>query len=167
MSDVSIWLINEDNKLQLPFTELGGLGREREYHHDVVNLYKIGDVLVKGNSGLYSFSYSSHFPDQRYGYVEVSDLRSPYYYVDKIESFMNDTEPIRLVITGTKINMLGRITNFSYEERDSTGSVYYDISITEYKLPSKPKESTVGTYGLAERRPRTEEDNKLASGMAK
>lgn len=166
--EVSIWIIGGGSKFQLPVTELGGIGMEENYNNETVNLYKRGDILVKGNSGLREFNYSSHFPDQKYSYVDIEgELPNPYHYVRRIIKCMSWDRPLRLIITGTGINMPCRISSFNYEERDGTGSVYYDITMTESRSVNKPKLSTVGTYGTSERRPRTADDNKLASGMAK
>lgn len=164
---MEIWLMCEGEELRLPFVEISqGVGLSDSVNDKTANLYEIGDILIVGNDGLREFSYSSHFPDQAYGYLDVSDPLDPYDYVEIVSRFMNSKEPIRLIVTSTPVNLLMRIQSFYYHEKEGTGSVYYDLEMTEYKLIDEPRGAKAGEYDKAERRPRTSQDDELAEGFA-
>jgi hypothetical protein len=99
---------------------------------ETVNINAIGEIDIGGVQALKSISFSSFFP-VRYdsSYCEYSNLRPPIQCVDIIESMMN--APIKLIITGTNINISCRITSFEWGEHDGTGDISFTITFKEHK----------------------------------
>ena len=152
---IELWIKHESGELRLPFTGLGGEAT-RESNDNVISLYEIGDRLIKGNVGLREFSYSSFFPDPQkdYSFVDHKDYPAPYDCCEQMLQWQEEEEPIRLILTETNINIPGRITSFSYREDDQSGSVSYDITITECPPLVETTPTPAGEYDKAEHRPR-------------
>lgn len=155
---LEIWIKHEGESVQLPFVELGGTVT-RDSNDNVINLYAAGDRLIRGNVGLMEFAYSSHIPDseKQYAYIDNMNYPSPYDFAKTIKKWQESDKNIRLIITQTEINFPGRITSFNYREEDQTGSLFYDITITECPPIDTKKEAKAGEYEKAERRPRNAE----------
>ncbi len=104
------------------------------HKNTTVNVVKLGDINLLGNTGLREIPLSSFFPAQDYNFSNNSDRKEPQWYVDKIEEWRKANEPIRVIITDT-LNMECTIENFSWGERDATGDIYYSLALKEYKKP--------------------------------
>lgn len=154
---IEVWLEHKGDRIRLPFTDITS-ALALDENNNVVNLYESGDKLIRGNLGLKEFSYSSFIPDfdKEYSFIDNKDSPSGYEFTDMINKWREDVEPVRLILTETDINMPTRITSFSYGETDQSGSVMYEITLTEYPPIEPRKEAKSGEYEKAERRPRTE-----------
>ncbi len=148
---MQIWLKN----LMLPVVP-GEYKISTSQGDQTVTTVGLGEILLKGKRGLKGIAFSSFFP-ARYdpSYCAVRSPESPMQYVKQIEK-MKDSGTVKLVITGTSVNMVTRIQSFDWSEQDGTGDVYFDISLKEYRsvsagatsvvtLDSIPAESTTGT----------------------
>lgn len=109
----------------------------------VVNVVQLGDINLMGKTGLREISLSSFFPAKDYNFSTNADRQEPKWYVNKINTWRNSGEPIRVIITGV-LNMECTIESFVYGEQDATRDLYYTISLKEYKKP-KTKKATVDT----------------------
>lgn len=120
----------------------------------------LGELTFIGDSKLREYSFSSFFPrDYNSVYCEYDDLHEPWHYVNLIEGWMEERQPIRLIVTGTTINMPVTIRSFSYEaERGgSVGDIYFDISFKEFVFPDLKRavevEKTSATVKNTPKRP--------------
>lgn len=97
-----------------------------------------GEVTVIGNEQLSTVAFSSFFPrDYDEGYCQTRDIPKPYDAVKRIERMRLLKKPIRLIISGTTVNMPCTIRQFDYEERGGEpGDVYYTISFKRYRTYS-------------------------------
>lgn len=128
---MEIWL-KGTKKLRIPVLPASYTVTE-EQQVETVNVNAIGEVDLGGNRGLEKVSFSSFFPaSYDPGYCEYSSLKSPKEYVEIVKS-LKRSGVIRLIITGTKIRIQARITNFEYSESDGTGDVYYTLELTEHR----------------------------------
>ena len=141
---MEFWLQkDEDSKLQLPV-------KPSDYNvtvaskNTVVNVIKLGDINLKGNTGLRGITLSSFFPAQDYNFSNNTDRQPPMDCVNLIEGWRTADEPIRVIITGT-LNMECTIESFDYGEKDATGDIYYSMSLKEYK---KPKVTSAQSNGI-------------------
>ena len=98
-----------------------------------VNVLKLGDINLIGNTGLREITLSSFFPAQDYNFSNNADRKKPLFYVGQIEVWIKLGIPIRVIITSGILNMLCTIESFSYSEQDATGDIYYTIALKEYK----------------------------------
>ncbi|CAI3371989.1 hypothetical protein [Enterococcus cecorum] len=95
---------------------------------------KLGEITQLAVNGLKSLSFDSFFPSQQGSYInEDGDTTAPQEMVDKIEKAMNDKKPVRIIVTGTSINMLASIDQFEWEIKDATNDYYYSITLKEYR----------------------------------
>lgn len=131
---MEFWLqMGNDEKIQLPV-------KPTEYHvtvshkNTVVNVLQLGDINLKGKTGLREVSLSSFFPAKDYNFSNNSDRKEPLTYVEMIEKWRKSTRPVRLIITGV-LNMEVTIESFSYGEKDATRDIYYTMALKEYKTP--------------------------------
>ena len=112
-----------------------------------VNVLKLGDINLLGNTGLREITLSSFFPAQDYNFSNNADRKKPLFYVGQIEVWIKLGVPIRVIITSGILNMLCTIESFSYSEQDATGDIYYTLALKEYKkikVRNVEKEKNVG-----------------------
>lgn len=95
---------------------------------------KLGEITQLAVNRLKSLSFDSFFPTQEGSYINADgDQTPPQEMVDKIEKAMNDKKPVRIIVTGTSINMLASIDQFEWEIKDATNDYYYSITFKEYR----------------------------------
>lgn len=99
----------------------------------------LGDIAMFNGNGLSKITLESFFPNRPYHFNTYSPVPEPYEFVSKIGVARQNGTPVRLIITGTNINRLMLITDFSYGEQDCTGDVYYTIDLIEYRPVTIPK----------------------------
>ena len=99
----------------------------------------LGDIAMFNGNGLSKITLESFFPNRPYHFNTYSPVPAPYEFVSKIGVARQNGTPVRLIITGTNINRLMLITDFSYGEQDCTGDVYYTIDLIEYRPVTIPK----------------------------
>jgi len=93
-----------------------------------------GELKLVGTPGLKTISFSSFFPLRDYTFLrDRSHKGFEYAYI--IDKWIEQKLPIRLVITGTPINIAVSVDNFEYKiGRD--GDLYYSITFGEFRLVS-------------------------------
>ena len=100
----------------------------------VINVIKGGERIIIGDKKLEKIAFSSFFP-KHYDptYCEYRKLPKPWQSVKKLEKWRNSGKPVKLLITGTNINMYAVITKFEYGEKGGEpGDVYYSIEFSEF-----------------------------------
>lgn len=97
---------------------------------DVENL---GEINFIGKKKLATISISSFFPAQKYGFCVCTPKDNPWDYVWIIENWMFWSEPVRIIITSTNVNMLCSIENFSYKEVAGTRDIEFTLDLKEYR----------------------------------
>lgn len=98
----------------------------------VVNVVKLGDLNLIGNTGLREITLSSFFPARDYNFSNNTERKPPAFYVQTLERWRESGEPIIVIITGI-LNMYCTIESASYGERDATGDTYYTIALKQYR----------------------------------
>lgn len=120
-------------------------------NNTTVNINSLGDINLLGKRGLYSISLSSFFPNQYY-YFCVTKPRAPYYYIEVLQTALDNNDICQLIITGTNVNLACTIEDLKYGERDGSGDVYFTISLKEYREVEHKK---VNSSVLSSNRART------------
>lgn len=130
---MEFWLKeNDKNSFRLPITP-------SEYTMSsgntvsTINANEVGEIALYSGDKLYSITLSSFFPRQAYNFCEYRNIISPEASVEKIEKWRKSGTVIRLIITGTKVNIPVLIEHFRYGERDGTRDIYYEIILREYR----------------------------------
>lgn len=104
----------------------------------VVNVIKGGERTIIGDKKLSKVAFSSFFP-KHYdaSFCERTKIPDPWEAVKQIEKWRATGKPVKILITGTNINMYASIPKFEYKEKGGEpGDVYYSIEFTEFKFIS-------------------------------
>ncbi|MNJ27391.1 LysM domain protein [compost metagenome] len=104
----------------------------------------LGEINVIKNMKLKEIAFESLFPASWFPGVNVerSAMFRPAYYIDRIEDWRSKKRPIRLVLTGSNlnINMAVSIEKFSWsEEGGAVGDIHYQLSFKEYRFYAAKK----------------------------
>jgi len=131
---MEFWLSynNFAEKLQLPVPP-----PEYQYtasnQNETVNILGLGDIIQITGEGLAEIEISSHFPANRVPYAQYY-LGNPYEAVETIERWRKTKRPIRLIITGTPVNLACAIDSFTWGERGGSRDVEYSLKLKEYRF---------------------------------
>jgi len=146
---IEFWLTNERNteRVRLPVNP-ATITVSSPFEYNDVTIANFGEATIFGDRGLKEFSFETFFP-ARYNpvYCSYKGFKAPYTYVQIIEKWRDSKLPIRLIVTGTKINYLVTIRDFSYEvERaGNPGDIYFSISFKQFRWISVRYEATKTT----------------------
>ena len=64
--------------------------------------------------------------------MEAGSRAEPQYYLDYLNAWACDEQTVRMVITGTEINVLVYIEDVTLGEQDGTGDRYVTVSVREH-----------------------------------
>jgi len=90
------------------------------------------ELNLIGAPKLKSISITSFFPVRDYSYLRDTSMKG-WDYAYKIDTWILQKLPIRLIITGTPINMPVRVTNFEYTIK-TDGDLWYTLELEEFNL---------------------------------
>lgn len=131
--DIFITEISTKRKLQLPsLPEKVRCRTTTQY--STYNILDFGEVQVPGGSAPTEVSWESTF----YGAARkdipliIRKWSEPLEVCKLLESWRNSGAPLKLVITGTPINIDVTISNFEYEPHGGFGDYAYSISFVQY-----------------------------------
>ncbi|MCG3089128.1 hypothetical protein [Sporosarcina cyprini] len=91
-----------------------------------------GDIKLFGESGLKAIVIDAFFPSKDYPFARSNQYKG-WEYVKIIESWKERKLRVRLVATGTPINMVFAIDDFVFGPQDGSGDIYYSLSLEEFK----------------------------------
>ncbi|MEK5070793.1 hypothetical protein [Sporosarcina sp. FSL K6-1508] len=91
-----------------------------------------GDIKLMGERGLKDLTIETFFPNKEYSFAR-SNQYTRWQYVEMIESWIERKLRVRLVVTGSPVNMITAIDNFEYGPQDGSGDIYYSLSLSEFK----------------------------------
>lgn len=129
---MEFWIKTENEAIQLPvppsdFEKVIGID------NSTTNIIGFGEVNILGKKKLSTIPIKTFWPNQQYDFCDCNVTLKPYEFVNKIEEIIDSQKPIQVIITGTPINMLCSIDNFTYGENDGSGDVYFTLDLKEYK----------------------------------
>lgn len=130
--DIFLSINNREQVVQLPvlpseFKISNGMS------HENFSTISQGDIRLIGHKGLKEISFDSFFPAINYPFLRDRKYKR-YEYVNIIEKWIDRRIPIRVVITGTPINLAMTIDSFEYGPQDGTKDIYYSLALTEFKF---------------------------------
>lgn len=92
------------------------------------------DLQLIGTPKLKGITIESFFPVKDYPYLRDTSMKG-WDYVYKIDTWVEQKLPIRLVITDTPINMAAAVKNFEYTVK-TDGDLWYTLELEEFTLIS-------------------------------
>lgn len=126
------WFIHGSEQYQLPVPpEAYTLSSEND--NQTVNVYKTGDIGLWGPKKLDTITIESFFPNPKVGNKYQCTYGDPWDTVKMINRWRSDGQPIRVMITGTPINMDCLINKFEITEDGGIGDIKFSIEFQEYK----------------------------------
>lgn len=136
---------------------------------ETVNIYSLGDVALLGTNTYSTIKMEFLLPAQKYPFVLIDQIVDPYEYVSTFRRFKDDGTVMRLIISGTTVNIPVRVQEMTYKEQDGTNDLYMTLTLCEYKeLAAVKVESTkAGADNAAravETQPGTPDTYKIVSG---
>ncbi|MED4377990.1 LysM peptidoglycan-binding domain-containing protein [Schinkia azotoformans] len=116
---------------------------------ETFQIAKLGSVNVPKDVELKEFSLESFFPSQNYHFLET-DFHEPSFYIEKLENWMEQKEPIRYIyVNGSfTINELVTIESFQYDESFGSGDVNFSLSLKKF-VPFAPKKVIIVSKTVA------------------
>lgn len=106
-----------------------------EGDNDNINVCGIGEVTIMQDMSASIISFSSFFPNQYFSGCNYTNIPDPSEAVDTIVAMVASKTPVKFTLTGNmNISMYCTISSFKTTEKGGDiGSVYYDITLKEYK----------------------------------
>lgn len=92
----------------------------------------LGEINLLGKRKLKNISFSSFFPVQEYSFCEYAPFPTPEESVKLIEGMKNNGV-LRLIMTGTPVNMECTIESFVWGENDGSKDINYTAEFKEYR----------------------------------
>lgn len=119
-----------------------------ESNNTQVNINALGEINLLGKQKLKSISLSSFFPKQKYNFCQYTFFPEPIESVRIIEE-MKNKGVLRLIMTGTPINMDCTIESFAWGENDGTKDINFVIELKEYrKIKMQAVQSNAATNNI-------------------
>lgn len=136
-----MWITYDSNKYRLQIPVLPEeIKVSYPQKNDTVYVYGVGDVTVKKHPGAFVIKFSSFFPVKRCQ-GSILDPKPPKECKEFLEKVMELEQPAKFIFTGGPCRVSVPCTiDFEVSERaGDAGTVYYDITVTEYKKVSVRK----------------------------
>ena len=103
-----------------------------ESNNTQVVINSLGEINLIGKRKLKSISFSSFFPNQKYDFCQYTTFPTPKESVKIIEQ-IKEKGVLRLILTGTNINMECTIESFTWGENDGTKDINFTLEFKEYR----------------------------------
>lgn len=105
------------------------LGREVEQ----LDMAQTGQVNLPGLEALFNEQNTFLFPASGRNYTDVWYSGSPYVFVELLVRWSRAGKPLRLIVTGTPVNVPVLLGPVRYGEQDGTGDVYVTLTFRQYR----------------------------------
>lgn len=130
---------NEQEKLRLP--ELPeAIELSAGSKNESIDIAGLGEITIFQDRPAIQISFQSFLP---------AESSSPQQIIDTILRWKDSKKPVHLIVTGTKINMFCSIESLSYSEKGGdVGTIYYSISLKEYREVKVKTITLVGNKGV-------------------
>ncbi|EGT5565564.1 LysM peptidoglycan-binding domain-containing protein [Clostridioides difficile] len=152
---IDIYLKNEKEKIDFhfPVNPFDSLSIKKEKRFETVDIVNLGEFdIKKEGEKIREISFKTFLPFQYdASYCRYSELKNPIEVVVMLEKWVDQAEPLRLIVTGFGYNGLVTISNFSNtqtagreEDRDIeiTFRTYRELKIETLKKETKSNTKT-------------------------
>ena len=129
---MEIYLGTDDDKIRFPVVP-STIGVSRSNNIDTQSVIKLGEVPIFNGTSLKTVELVSFFPNQEYSFCDYAGFMKPYEFSDKIQKWMYEGKPLRIIVTDTPTNMQCLIQQFDTVEQDGTRDLYFTLNLLEYR----------------------------------
>jgi hypothetical protein len=129
---MEIYLGTDDDKIRFPVVP-SSIGVNRSNNIDTQSVLKLGEVPIFNGTSLKTIELSSFFPNQEYSFCDYTGFMKPYEFSEKIQKWMYEGKPLRIIVTDSPTNMQCLIQQFDTVEQDGTRDLYFTLNLLEYR----------------------------------
>ena len=129
---MEIYLGTDNDKIRFPVVP-SSIGVNRSNNIDTQAVIKLGEVPIFNGTSLKTIELTSFFPNQEYSFCDYIGFMKPYEFSDKIQKWMYEGKPLRIIVTDSPTNMQCLIQQFDTVEQDGTRDLYFTLNLLEYK----------------------------------
>ena len=129
---MEIYLGTDNDKIRFPVVP-STIGVSRSNNIDTQSVLKLGEVPIFNGTSLKTIELTSFFPNQEYSFCDYTGFMKPYEFSDKIQRWMYQGTPVRIIITDSPTNMQCLIQQFDTSEQDGTRDLYFTLNLIEYR----------------------------------
>ena len=129
---MEIYLGTDNDKIRFPVVP-SAIGVNRSNNIDTESVLKLGEVPIFNGTSLKTIELTSFFPNQEYSFCDYTGFMKPYEFSDKIQKWMYEGKPLRIIVTDSPTNMQCLIQQFDTVEQDGTRDLYFTLNLLEYK----------------------------------
>ena len=129
---MEIYLGTDDDKIRFPVVP-SAIGVNRSNNIDTQSVLKLGEVPIFNGTSLKTIELTSFFPNQEYSFCDYTGFMKPYQFSEKIQKWMYEGKPLRIIVTDSPTNMQCLIQQFDTVEQDGTRDLYFTLNLVEYR----------------------------------
>ncbi|KYG92350.1 hypothetical protein A0U40_05245 [[Bacillus] sp. KCTC 13219] len=129
--DIFLSVNNREQIIQLPIVP-SEFRIQSPINNETFTTINQGDIKLFGERGLKSLIIDSFFPNKDYSFARDKTYKG-WEYVEIIESWIERKLRVRLIATGSPINLVMTIDDFEYGVQDGSGDIYYSLVLSEFK----------------------------------
>ena len=129
---MEIYLGTDTDKIRFPVVP-STIGVSRSNNIDTQSVLKLGEVPIFNGTSLKTIELTSFFPNQEYSFCDYTGFMKPYEFSDKIQKWMYEGKPLRIIVTDSPTNMQCLIQQFDTVEQDGTRDLYFTLNLLEYR----------------------------------
>ena len=128
---MEIYLGTDNDKIRFPIVP-SSIGVNRSNNIDTQAVIKLGEVPILNGTSLKTIELTSFFPNQEYNFCDYTGFMKPYEFSEKIQKWMYEGKPLRVIVTDSPTNMQCLIQQFDTVEQDGTRDLYFTLNLLEY-----------------------------------
>lgn len=141
---MEIYLGTDNDKIRFPVVP-PSIGVNRSNNIDTETVIKLGEVPIFNGTSLKTIEFTSFFPNQEYSFCDYTGFMKPYEFSEKIQKWMYEGKPLRIIVTDSPTNMQCLIQQFDTVEQDGTRDLYFTLNLLEYRPIEVPNLSSSNT----------------------
>lgn len=159
---MEIYLGTDNDKIRFPIVP-SSVGVNRSNSIDTEAIIKLGEVPIFNGTSLKTIELTSFFPNQEYSFCDYTGFMKPYEFSEKIQKWMYEGKPLRVIVTDSPTNMQCLIQQFDTVEQDGTRDLYFTLNLLEYRSIEVPTLSDNNSNNSSDNATRPSEANNNAN----
>lgn len=157
---MEIYLGTDNDKIRFPVVP-PSIGVNRSNNIDTESVIKLGEVPIFNGTSLKTIEFTSFFPNQEYSFCDYTGFMKPYEFSEKIQKWMYEGKPLRIIVTDSPTNMQCLIQQFDTVEQDGTRDLYFTLNLLEYRPIEVPNLSSSNTSSNSNNTQNTSRPNEV------
>lgn len=154
---MEIYLGTDNDKIRFPVVP-SSIGVNRSNNIDTESVIKLGEVPIFNGTSLKTIEFTSFFPNQEYNFCDYTGFMKPYEFSEKIQKWMYEGKPLRVIVTDSPTNMQCLIQQFDIVEQDGTRDLYFTLNLLEYRPIEVPNLSNSSSSSSSDNLARPSEE---------